>query len=91
MTGWFSVTARSQVHCPAGRDPGGVSAIIPPIATNFRIGDILHEHRAPEVAFSVAALLQVQWRALSLPQEHLACAAQAQMPSPEVLQQVEDG
>lgn len=63
----------------------------PPIATLFRFGNILHEHRAPEVAFSEEALLQVQWRALSLPQEHLACAAQAQIPPPEVLQQVEDG
>ena len=32
--------------------------------------------------------MQEQWRAFSLPQEHLACAAQAQLPSGEVLQQV---
>ena len=50
--------------------------------------NIRHEHRAPETGFSVAALLQEHWRAFSLPQEHLACAAQAQLPSPEVLQQV---
>lgn len=39
----------------------------------------------------MADLLQVQWRAFSLPQEHLAWVAQTQLPSPEVLQQVEDG
>lgn len=54
-------------------------------------GDLLHEHLGPETVFSVADLLQVQWRAFSLPQEHLAWAAQTQLPSPEVLQQVEAG
>lgn len=41
--------------------------------------------------FSVEALLQLQCRADSLPQEHLAWAAQAQVLSPEFLQQVEAG
>jgi len=50
--------------------------------------DILHEHLAPVTAFSVEALLQEQWRAFSLPQEHLAWAAHTQPLSPEVLQQV---
>ncbi|BCR99059.1 uncharacterized protein AKAW2_40742A [Aspergillus luchuensis] len=53
--------------------------------------DLLQEHRAPLTVFSVEALLQVQWRAFCLPQEHLAWAAQTQLPSPEVLQQVEEG
>jgi hypothetical protein len=43
------------------------------------------------VAFSVADLLQEQWRALSLPQEHLAWAAQTQPAPALVLQQVEAG
>lgn len=43
------------------------------------------------MSFSVEDLLQVQWRAFSLPQEHLAWAAQTQLPSWEVLQQVDDG
>jgi hypothetical protein len=54
-------------------------------------GRALQEHRAPLTVFSVEALLQVQWRAFCLPQEHLAWAAQTQLPSPEVLQQVEEG
>lgn len=54
-------------------------------------GRARHEHLGPEMVFSMADLLQVQWRAFSLPQEHLAWAAQTQLPSPEVLQQVEDG
>lgn len=41
--------------------------------------------------FSVADLLQVQWRADSFPQEHFACAAQTQPPLGLVLQQVEAG
>jgi len=53
--------------------------------------NIRHEHRGPDTAFSVEDLLQVQWRALSLPHEHLAWAAQTQPPSWEVLQQVLDG
>lgn len=43
------------------------------------------------MAFSEEALLQEQWRALSLPQEHLAWAAQTHSPAPEVLQQVKAG
>lgn len=43
------------------------------------------------MAFSVADLLQEQWRALSLPQEHLAWAAQTQPAPWLVLQQVEAG
>lgn len=54
-------------------------------------GNIRHEQRGPEVAFSVEALLQEQLSALSLPQEHLAWAAQTQSPAPEVLQQVVAG
>lgn len=50
-----------------------------------------HEQRGPEVAFSVEALLQLQWRALCWPQEHLAWAAQTQEPSWPVLQQVITG
>lgn len=50
-----------------------------------------HEQRGPEMLFSVEALLQEQLRALSLPQEHLAWAAQAQLPSWVVLQQVVAG
>lgn len=50
-----------------------------------------HEQRGPETVFSVEALLQEQWRALSLPHEHLAWAAQTQPPSWEVLQQVDAG
>lgn len=53
--------------------------------------DLRQEQRGPETAFSVEALLQEQWRALSLPQEHLAWAAQTQVPSWEVLQQVVAG
>lgn len=53
--------------------------------------NLRHEHRGPEMAFSVAALLQEQLSALSLPQEHLAWAAQTQPPSWEVLQQVVAG
>lgn len=49
---------------------------------------IRHEQRGPEVAFSEEALLQLQWRALCWPQEHLAWAAQTQEPSWVVLQQV---
>ena len=40
------------------------------------------------MAFSVADLLQEQWRAFSLPQEHLAWAAQTQPAPALVLQQV---
>lgn len=39
----------------------------------------------------MADLLQEQWRALSLPQEHLAWAAQTQPAPALVLQQVEAG
>lgn len=48
---------------------------------------IRHEHLAPWMKFSVPARLQVQCRALSRPQEHLAWAAQTQ-PEGEVWQQV---
>lgn len=53
--------------------------------------NIRHEHRGPDLVFSVAALLQEQFRAFSLPQEHLAWAAQTQPPPGEVLQQVMAG
>lgn len=53
--------------------------------------NILHEHLAPSVAFSVDALLHVQWRADSWPQEHLACAAQVQEPFWVDWQQVDGG
>lgn len=51
--------------------------------------NILHEHLGPVMLFSLEALLHVQCPALSFPQEHLACAAQTQPPSLEMLQQVE--
>lgn len=54
---WFSVEARSQVHCPAGR--------------------ARHEQRGPSTAFSEVALSQVQCRADCLPQEQVACLAEA--------------
>lgn len=50
--------------------------------------NIRHEHRGPETLFSVDALLHVQCSADSLPQEHLAWAAQTQVPSWDALQQV---
>lgn len=65
-----------------------VSHTFPVYERRGGVRNIRHEHRAPETVFSVGALLQEHWRAFSFPQEHLACAAQAQLPSPEVLQQV---
>ena len=53
--------------------------------------DIRHEHLAPWISFSVDALLHVQLRAGSWPQEHLAWVAQGQDPSWVDLQQVGDG
>lgn len=53
--------------------------------------NLRQEQRGPEISFSEAALLQVQWRADSLPQEHLAWAAQTQPAPWVVLQQVEAG
>lgn len=96
VTGWFSVAERSQVHSPAGRAPGDDVSDWFAEACVSSLGrqggnDLLQEHRAPLTVFSVEALLQVQWRAFCLPQEHLAWAAQTQLPSPEVLQQVEEG
>lgn len=32
--------------------------------------DLLHEHRSPEILFSVSALSQLQFSAFCLPQEH---------------------
>jgi hypothetical protein len=43
--------------------------------------DLLHEHLAPEVLFSVLDFSQVHCRAGCLPQEHLASWAQMQPPS----------
>jgi len=43
--------------------------------------DLLHEHLAPEVLFSVEDFSQVHCRAGCLPQEHLASWAQMQPPS----------
>ena len=43
--------------------------------------NLLHEHLAPEVLFSVADFSQVHWRAGCLPQEHLASFAQTHPPS----------
>ena len=53
------------------------------------IQNLRQEQRGPEISFSEEALLQVQWRADSLPQEHLAWAAQTQPAPWVVLQQVE--
>ncbi len=39
------------------------------------IGHPRQEHRAPLTAFSADAFSQLQWRAFSLPQEHLAWEA----------------
>lgn len=50
--------------------------------------DILHEHLAPDVSFSVADLSQEQCRACSFPQEHVAWAEQTQVLFPEEWQQV---
>ena len=61
---------------------------VPPKGLIRECGHIRHEHLAPESMFSVLDLLQVQCRAVSRPQEHLACAAQTQPPSGEVWQQV---
>lgn len=38
-------------------------------------GRARHEQRAPWTVFSVPAFSQVQWRALCLPQEQVACLA----------------
>jgi hypothetical protein len=43
--------------------------------------DLLHEHLAPEVLFSVADFSHVHWRAGFSPQEHLASFAQTHPPS----------
>ena len=43
--------------------------------------DLLHEHLAPEVLFSVEDFSHVHWRAGCLPQEHLASWAQTNPPS----------
>jgi hypothetical protein len=43
--------------------------------------NLLHEHLAPEVLFSVADFSQVHCMAGCLPQEHLASLAQMQPPS----------
>lgn len=43
--------------------------------------DLLHEHLAPEVLFSVEDFSHVHWRAGCLPQEHLASWAQTHPPS----------
>jgi hypothetical protein len=43
--------------------------------------DVLHEHLAPEVLFSVEDFSHVHWRAGFSPQEHLASFAQTQPPS----------
>lgn len=43
--------------------------------------NLLHEHLAPEVLFSVEDFSHVHWRAGCLPQEHLASFAQMQPPS----------
>jgi len=41
----------------------------------------LHEHRAPEITFSVFAFSQLQCRAFCLPHEQVASAAQMHPPS----------
>lgn len=43
--------------------------------------NLLHEHLAPEVLFSVEDFSHVHWRAGCLPQEHLASFAQTHPPS----------
>ena len=75
----FSVWARLQVQSPAGRWSGAVLACIQ--SMEYVAINLLHEHLAPEVLFSVADFSQVHWRAGFWPQEHLASFAQTQPPS----------
>jgi len=51
------------------------------IEASIEAMDLLHEHLAPEVLFSVADFSHVHWRAGFSPQEHLASFAQTQPPS----------
>lgn len=74
------------MHWPAGREPG--KALVRFDIRFDLAGHVRHEQRGPEVAFSVEALVQLQFRADCWPQEHLAWAAQTQVPSWVVLQQV---
>jgi hypothetical protein len=62
--------------------------------------DLLHEHLAPEVLFSVVDFSQLHCMAGCLPQEHLASLAQMQPPSrpqqvtgtaPVVVEDIVDG
>ena len=71
-------------HILAGREP---QAHVEPLGVTFSVADLLHvhspagrarhEHRGPWTVFSVVDLAQLQLRADCLPQEQVACWAQA--------------
>lgn len=67
---------------PAGRAPHEHAAVLGLLFSagarsqvHSPAGRARHEHRGPSTAFSFGALSQVQWRALVLPQEQVACLA----------------
>jgi len=75
----FSVWARLQVQSPAGR---WSEVMLERIQWMEYVAiNLLHEHLAPEVLFSVADFSHVHWRAGFWPQEHLASFAQTHPPS----------
>lgn len=72
----------SQVQASAGREPQaheepatGAFSVAERSQLHWPAGLAWQEQRAPSTLFSEAALSQVQLRACSLPQEHLACLA----------------
>jgi hypothetical protein len=80
----FSFWERLHVHSPAGRWSGenGQYGFICIVGLSIGVAmDLLHEHLAPEVLFSVDDFSHVHWRAGFSPQEHLASFAQTQPPS----------
>ena len=77
----FSVWARLQVQSPAGRWSDRALVCVPMIGMVYVAMNLLQEHLAPEVLFSVEDFSHVHWRAGCLPQEHLASFAQTHPPS----------
>jgi hypothetical protein len=80
----FSFWERLHVHSPAGRWSEENSQYVLECKVRLPIDvamDLLHEHLAPEVLFSVEDFSHVHWRAGFSPQEHLASFAQTQPPS----------
>lgn len=79
------MATKKMKHLPAGRTPqahaltptamGFVFSVEARSHVHSPAGRARHEQRGPETEFSVAALSQLQWRADSLPQEHVACFA----------------